>query len=274
MMDLPFDYDTLLSIIQVVIVIISSFVIVAIFNRLVSVAEKRAKVRKGHLIHFKRFFQLTIYSIALILILWIYDVNVIGLVAGLGVGAIVIGFALKDIIENWISGLLIISGRTYQIGDVIRVGELSGVVRDIGLRTTKLRTYDRNEIIIPNSILLKQNIINLTSGKRESVTSISFSIDYVFDIQTAKKIIENILKDHPNVVVDEKKKREIRFVIRSKEWTVEIESLFWINDTENEEFIKSEIAELVKKRFEEENILPPLPGVMRNEYLENKKKRN
>jgi len=174
---------------------------------------------------------------------WIFDIDVTGVVAGLGIGALIIGFALKDIIENWVSGLLIISGKTYRIGDVIRIGNFSGVVTDISLRTTKLKTYDRNEIIMPNSTLLKQNIINLTGGKKETVASIISYIDYVFDIEKAKRAIESVLRGHPNVVVGEKRRREIRFVVRSKEWTTEIESLFWIDDPENEEFIKSRITE-------------------------------
>ena len=173
---------------------------------------------------------------------WIFDIDVTGVVAGLGIGALIIGFALKDIIENWVSGLLIISGKTYRIGDVIRVGNFSSVVTDISIRTTKLKTYDRNEIIMPNSTLLKQNIINLTGGKKETVASIISYIDYVFDIEKAKRAIESVLRGHPNVVVGEKRRREIRFVVRSKEWTTEIESLFWIDDPENEEFIKSRIT--------------------------------
>ncbi len=270
MFDLLIDSHLIFLIIQVAVIIVASFMLVIIFNRLVvRVAEKGIKVKKGRLVHIQRFFQLIVYSVAVILILWTFDVDVTGLVAGLGVGALIIGFALKDIIENWVSGLLIISGKTYTIGDVIRVENLTGLVTDISLRTTKLKTYDRNEIIIPNSTLLKQSIINLTGGKKETVASIICYIDYVFDIEKAKKAIESVLRGHPNVVVDEKRRREIRFVVRSKEWTTEIEALFWINDPENEEFIKSKITELIKRKFEEEKILPPIPAFMRKEFIEN-----
>jgi len=266
------DLHLIFLILKAAVIIIASFVLVAIFSRLVvKVVEERIRVEKGRLVHIKRFFQLIIYSVAFILILWTFEIDVTGLVAGLGVGALIIGFALKDIIENWVSGLLIISGKTYRIGDVIKVGNLTGVVRDISLRTTKLKTYDRNEIVIPNSMLLKQSIINLTGGGKETVASITSYIDYVFDIETAKKAIESVLRSHPNVVVSEKKRREIRFVVRSKEWTTEIESLFWINDPENEEFIKSKITELIKKKLDEEKILPPIPSIMRKDFLESKK---
>ena len=265
------DPNQLFSILRVVVILITSFIVVTIFNRLVvSVAEERVKVKKGRLVHIQRFFQLIVYSVAVILILWTFNIDVTGLVAGLGVGALIIGFALKDIIENWISGVLIISGKTYRIDDVIRIGDLTGVVTDISLRTTKLKTYDRNEVIIPNSSLLKERIINLTSGKTETVASITFNIDYVFDTERAKKAIESVLRKYPNVVVDEEKKREIRFIVRIKEWTTEIESLFWINDPENEEFIKSKISELIKRKFEEEKILPTIPSLIRKEFMESK----
>ncbi len=71
-------------------------------------------------------------------------------------------------------------------------------------------------------------------------------------------------------MVDEKRRREIRFIVKSKEWTTEIEALFWINDPENEESIKSKITELIKRKFEEEKILPPIPAFMRKDFLGNK----
>jgi len=266
------DWHLIIVLVRVAVIVIAAFILVKIFNRLVvRVAEERIKVKKGTLANIQRFFQLITYSTAAILVLLVFGIDVTGLVAGLGIGALLIGFALKDIIENWISGLLLISGKTYRTGDVIRVGDFTGVVTDISLRTTKLKTYDRNDIIIPNSILLQGQITNLTSGKKETVACIASYIDYVFNVEKAKKAIESVLRGHPNIIVDEQRRREIRFVVRSKEWTTEIESLFWINDPENEEFIKSRITELIKKKFEEESILPPIPGFMRREFLESKK---
>jgi len=259
-------------ILQIILIIVIALILVNIFNRfIVGVAEKRAKVRKGTLVHLKRFFQILIYTLAFIAILSVLKIDITAAVAGLGVGALIIGFALKDIIENWVSGLLIISGKTYTIGDVIRVGNITGTVTDISLRTTKLKTYDRNEIIIPNSVMVKEKIINLTSGKQECVASIILSIDYTSDTEKAKAAVENVLKNHKNVIVSAGRRREIRFVVRSREWTTEMEVLFWINDPSNEEFIKSNITELIKKEFEKEGILPPIPAFMRQEYLKSKK---
>jgi small-conductance mechanosensitive channel len=271
MLDL-FGSEVMLQILQAAIIVAGAFVFVRIFNRLLlRMAGGRTPEGKRIMRNAQRFLQIVIYSIAAVLLLWTFKVDVTGLLAGLGVGALVIGFALKDFIENWVSGLLIISGKTYKIGDVIQVGDMKGVVTEISLRTTKLKTYDRNEIIIPNSSLLKDSIINLTGGGKETVASIVFSIDYTFNVEKAKKVIESVLRNHPRVVVNEKKRREIRFLVRNKEWATEIESLFWINDPENEEFIKSQITETVKTRFEEARILPPIPSIIRKDFLESKK---
>jgi len=263
------DVVILTRVIQVVIIVVSAFLLLKLFNHLLTqvIGAKNEAIKRA-INNVKRFLQIVIYSIAAIMILWIFEVDVTGLLAGLGVGALIIGFALKDIIENWVSGLLIFTGKTFKIGDVIQVGTLKGVVTGISLRTTVLKTYERNEIIMPNSLLLKEKIINLTGGGKETVTNVVFSIDYVFDVEKAKTAIEGVIRGHSNVVFDLKRKREIRFVVRCKEWTTEIEALFWINAPENEEFIKSGVSELVKKKLAEEKILPPIPAIMRKDFLE------
>lgn len=263
-------FDQPILILQIFGTIIVAFLVVTIFNRLISRLEKGGELQKGKLVHLKRFFQIIIYLSALIVVFSLVDIDLTGVIAGLGIGALVIGFGLKDIIENWVSGILIISGKTYTIGDVIRVGDLTGTVTDIALRSTKMKTYDRNEIIIPNSVLMREKIINLTGGIQESVASINLSIEYTEDFDNIKKIIEQILKNQKNVIVDQKKRREIRFILRNREWTNDIEILFWINNPSKEEFIKSNITELIQKEFKKLGILPPVPALMRKEYLAQK----
>ncbi len=265
------DWNFLRSILQAVLVCVGALIFVGVFNWLsLRVVAGRIEDKKRILHNLQRFVQLVVFTISLILILNIFEVDVTGILAGLGIGALVIGYALKDIIEAWVSGILIISGKTFKIGDVILVGNLKGVVTDISLRNTKLRTYDQNEVIIPNSSLLREKIVNLTHGKKETVVSVTFSIDYIFNIEKAKRAIESVLRRHPNVVENIDRKREIRFVIRNREWMTEIETLFWINMPENEEFIKSQITENVKQEFDKESILPPLPSVIRRDFLQSK----
>jgi small-conductance mechanosensitive channel len=263
-MDLAF----IITLLQIVTIGVVAFVLVRTLRRVMNAFEEQKKIKRGILSNLERFLQLVTYATATILILSMLNVDVTGLVASLGLGALIIGFALKEIIENWVSGLLIVSGKTYRIGDLVAVGNLKGMVVDISLRTTKLRTYDRNEVIIPNSLLLRDRVVNFTSGKQETVSSIFSVIDYIFDVEKAKLAVERVLVKHPKVVIDPNRRREIRFVVRHKEWTTEIECLFWINNPANEEFIKSEINQLVKKELQSEGILPPIPAFLRKEFLD------
>jgi small-conductance mechanosensitive channel len=259
---------------QIVATLAGAFLIVTIFNTLISRLEKRGELKKGTLVHMRRFFQIIIYTIAAFIILSLLTIDITAWIAGLGVGALVIGFGFKDIIENWLSGVLIMSGKTYTVGDVIRIGELTGTVTDIALRTTKLKTYDRNEIIIPNSVLIQEKIINLTGGAQEAVATIVISLDYFSDLEKAKSIILNILKNQKAVIYDLKRRREVRFIVRNREWANDIEVLFWINDPSNEEFIKSNITELIQIEFKKEFILPPIPALMRQEFMTEQKPPN
>ena len=265
------EYLTMMNLLKIVLILGLAYLSSkALDIGLIKPLEKKSKKRRV-LIPLRRVISIIIYLIAFLLILSIFNIDITSVVAALGVGAIVIGFGLKDIVSNWIAGIIIIGERIYRIDDVIRVGKETGVVTDITLRSTRLKTYDRNEVIIPNSTMLNEKVINLTSGKRESISSIIFSIDYTINLNKVKKVIESVLRKDKNVIVDEKKKREIRFIVKTEEWTTKIESLFWINEPKEEEFIKSRITESVKKEFEKNNILPPLPTLMRERNLKPKK---
>lgn len=265
------EYLTLANVLKVVIIIASAYIISKIFEIIFIKRLQKRKKEKDVIIPLKRITSIIIYVVAFISILSVFNIDITAAAAGLGISAIVIGFGLKDIISNWISGIIIITGRTYRIDDAIRVGNITGVVTDITLRSTILKTYDRNEVIIPNSTMINEKVINLTAGRHQLISSVSFLIDYTSDMDKAKKIIEDVLKKHENVVVDKERKREIRFIVRTKEWKTEIETLFWINRPRDEEFIKSRITESVKKEFEKKNILPPLRAPIRNIRSKSKK---
>lgn len=86
-----------------------------------------------------------------------------GLVAGLGLTGLVLGFALKDILSNFVSGLLILMLRPFQIGDQIVVGETEGAVERIELRATQIRTYDGRVALVPNAEVFTSRIVNNTA---------------------------------------------------------------------------------------------------------------
>ncbi len=108
----------------------------------------------------------TLFAIALILILDNLGVNVTGLVAGLGIGGIAIGLAAQGIFSDLFAALSIIFDRPFRRGDAIRVGEINGNVENIGLKTTRIRSLNGEEVVISNAKLLEQQLHNFSNLQR------------------------------------------------------------------------------------------------------------
>lgn len=109
-------------------------------------------------------------------------------VAGLGVTGLALGFALKDIISNFVSGLLILALRPFEIADQIVVGETEGSVERIELRATHIRTYDGRLVLVPNAEVFTSRVTNNTASpvRRASAT---FPLAYEADLSVARSVV-------------------------------------------------------------------------------------
>ncbi|MFC4174889.1 mechanosensitive ion channel family protein [Microvirga sp. GCM10011540] len=121
--------------------------------------------------------------------------------ATLGVGSIAIGFAFKDILQNWLAGLLILLRQPFRQGDEIVVGKHEGTVERIEARATLIRTYDSRQVIIPNSAVYTESVIvNTAFEKRRSEYDVG--IGYGDDIGKASKVILGALKGLDGILPD------------------------------------------------------------------------
>lgn len=130
-----------------------------------------------------------------------------GLLASAGLSAFVIGFALKDIIENFLAGIILSFDRPFNLNDTINVNNLLGNVTSLDFRTTKIKTFDGKDIYIPNATILKQSLTNYT---RDGLARLEFiaGLNYGDDINRAKVLItetllgfDDVLKENPPYVV-------------------------------------------------------------------------
>lgn len=145
-----------------------------------------------------------IWSVALLLVLDNIGADVTALVAGLGIGGIAIGLAAQGIFQDLFSALSIIFDRPFQRGDFITYGDTLGEIEDIGLKTTRIRSLDGEQIIISNTNLLDLEIHNLARmPKRRVVTG--FGLIYGTDPDLAERAIEvasEIVRDTPGAEFD------------------------------------------------------------------------
>jgi small conductance mechanosensitive channel len=112
-----------------------------------------------------------------------------GLLASAGLSALVIGFAFKDIAENFLGGLILAFNRPFELQDTVSINDMTGKVIALNIRTTHIRTFDSKDVFIPNGTILNSSITNLTRNGRIRMDFV-VGIDYNNNIQEAIDLIE------------------------------------------------------------------------------------
>ena len=176
------------------------------------------------------------------------------LLAGLGVAGFVVGFALQDTLSNFASGMMILVYRPYDIGNLVDVGGVFGVVNKMNLVSTTLLTLDNQMIVIPNSKIWGDVIKNVTAQKTRRVDMV-FGISYSDDIPKAEALFEEIIKSHDKILKDPKPNirlhklgdSSVDFIVRPWVLVDDYWNVYW------------DITRAVKLRCDAEGILIPFP---------------
>jgi small-conductance mechanosensitive channel len=128
------------------------------------------------------------------------DLTALNVLAGaVGIG---VGFGLQNIVNNFISGLIILFERPIKMGDRIEVGNVEGDVVRIGARSTEVVTNDNITIIIPNSKFITENVINWSHNDRRVRFRIPVSVAYGSDVQLVERLLLKAAADNPDVLDD------------------------------------------------------------------------
>jgi len=168
----------------------------AILDIFFDTASNRASslVRRGDSIFFpiaRKFAQFVLYSVILLGLLASLDVNVTGMVAGLGIGGLVVALAAKDSVENVFGSLTILFDMPFGIGDWIKIGEVSGVVEEINLRSTRIRTFADSVITVPNSNLTKAAVENF-GARRQRRIDLSVGVSHANGLASAVALCDRV----------------------------------------------------------------------------------
>jgi small-conductance mechanosensitive channel len=156
--------------------------------------------------HTNFFRGLAIWIFALIGI--IMGLNILGLkalaaslVAGGGITAVILGFAFREIGENFLAGFFLAFSRPFEVGNFIQSGEFQGVVKSIEMRSTHIRTADGRDIFIPSSQIFNNALVNFT---KDGLRRLSFTvgIDYGDDSEKARNLLLEMAKDSEGVLAD------------------------------------------------------------------------
>ena len=195
-----------------------------------------------------------ILLIGLMVALATVGVNVGALVALIGGGAFVLGFALQDTLSNFANGMMVLLYRPFDVGDAVDVGGVSGTVDAVSLVNTTIRSWDNKLILVPNKEVWGKVITNMT-GSSERRVDMVFGIGYADDSDKAKAILERVVKEHehvleeppPTIRMHELADSSVNFVVRPWTKTSNYWSVYW------------DLTERVKKAFDAEGISIPFP---------------
>ena len=239
------------------------FVIVYVFRKLANIFQKVAEEGfKRSQLQLSELLRRMIISVArnvIIVLGFLIALSQVGislgpLLAGLGVVGFVVGFALQDTLSNFASGLMILTYRPYDVGDLIEAADVFGEVSEMSLVNTTIMTLDNQTIVIPNNKIWGDVIKNVTAQTNRRVDMV-FGIAYNDDIPKAEQVLQEILVAHekvltvpePMVRLHELAESSVNFIVRPWVDKKDYWDVYW------------DVTRAVKMRFDAEGISIPFP---------------
>ena len=192
-------------------------------------------------------FGLHLFAVPLTALTWI--------ASGLSVG---IGFGLKDIVNNFVSGLIIMFGGAVRKGDIIQQGKNFGEVVDLSVRNTIMRTLDNTTVIIPNSSFLRGEIVNLTYQDASLRLMLPVTVAPGTKVKKVRKILLAVAKAHPDVRKDPPPEVLMNAFARSG---LQFELYVWIDNFMKKFQVQSELATAIDQEFQDNRITVAFQGV-------------
>ena len=153
---------------------------------------------------FLKILRVIIYIIAAFIILTILNININGLIAGLGIGGLIVTLAAQDTAKNLFGGLVIFLDKPFSVGDWIQMDKYEGTIEDITFRTTRIRTFENSLVNVPNSIISDSAVINWSKmEKRRYKANIKIDLSTsVEKLQGLKKKILDMLHEREGIIDD------------------------------------------------------------------------
>ena len=261
-------------IIMVILILVGAIILTRVTRWLINksfvTASEKLKVDPTRYKFFKNASSFIIWIIAIAAITSLFPKLkslALTLFAGAGILVAIIGFAAQQAFSNIVNGIFIVMFKPFRVGDLIKVGSFDyGVVEDITLRHTVIADFQNNRIVIPNSIMGSESIINNSIEDQTVCRWVEFGISYDSDVELAAKIIQEVAENHPysidNRTKEEKRDKEPMVetrLISFNDSSVTIRAYVWCKDPLNVFRMHGDINREVKKRFDAEGIEIPFP---------------
>lgn len=182
--------------------------------------------------------------------------DVTAFLAGLGILGFTIGFAMQDIMQNFVAGIILLIQQPFEVGDVIETDKFIGGVQTISLRTTEMKTIDGSIAIIPNATILANPITNYTRSKFRRI-EIPVGVSYDADPAVARQVVLETLPNVPGFVSDPEPMVVFHTFGGS---SIDLSAYFWADMSMTSPFLAKDSAfELIKAALDRKGIEIPYP---------------
>lgn len=239
------------------IVIISRILITIIRIILQRIAKTKSWIDEGGRYTIVQLSKYFIYTIAFVIAIQGLGINITFLIAGSAALFVGIGFGLQSILGDVFSGVILLFDGSIKVGDVVEMpSEEICKVEHIFIRTSQLKTLDGKIIIVPNSNLTKDNVINWSISEKVTRFHVSVGVAYGSDTQKVKDILYQCALKHPHV----EKRRNIAVILEDfGDYSLQFKVFFWAKKTWEILNIKSDIRFAIDQAFRQNNIKIPYP---------------
>ncbi|MEO1435212.1 MAG: mechanosensitive ion channel family protein [Bacteroidota bacterium] len=188
------------------------------------------------------------------------------MLAGAGILAVAIGFASQHALANIIGGVFIVIFKPFRVNDRISLRDLSGIIEDITLRHTVIRNFENRRILVPNSLISGEILVNADFEDEKILKWLDIGISYDSDIDIARSIIRDEALKHP-LLIDTRTPEQIEKgdllapvrVIALAESSITLRAFLWTKNSADAFAIGCDLMESIKKRFDQEGVEIPFP---------------
>lgn len=245
------------KIISAILILLTARLFVWVFTEVILFPYyQRKEINIGSQYAINQLFKYFLYVIAILYALGAIGIDLTILLGGAAALLVGIGLGLQQTFNDLISGIILLSERSVEVGDVINMGGTVGTVRRIGVRTSLVETRDNMTIIVPNSKLIGDVVTNWSHDEDKARFKIVVGVAYGSDTALVKKILLQVAQEHPKAL-----KRPAPFVrfVNFGDSSLDFEMHFWSKEFIRIEDVKSDMRFETDRLFRENEITIPFP---------------
>jgi MscS family membrane protein len=261
-----FQQTALNNIIYTLIILLVTFAAVGLADILITewgkrfAAKTKSQIDDALVSLFQRAAKVVIYVLGILYALDVWGVEVGPLMASLGIAGLAIAFALQSTLGNIFGGISLLIDKSVKVGDRIQLetGE-SGIVVDVGLRSTKIKTWTNDVLVIPNGKLADsqvQNFLLADKEGRKARVDVEFGVEYGSDVDHVEKVVVNAISKVKNSLKEPKPTADF---LEMGDSALLFKAKFWVKDISERYGAKIEANKAVYNALNKENIVIPYP---------------